>query len=109
MTLVTAFKPFGGASVNDSLDAERLRIESYLWFWIHDVLARCHGVKPKLIEPKVKAPLVSIVADNNFVVLSFVRTEKDPKDPAKTDTTTWFDMFRIEKDRIAEHWDGATK
>jgi predicted SnoaL-like aldol condensation-catalyzing enzyme len=24
-------------------------------------------------------------------------------------TSTWFDMFRIENGKIAEHWDPATK
>lgn len=24
-------------------------------------------------------------------------------------TTTWFDMFRIEEGKIAEHWDSALK
>jgi predicted SnoaL-like aldol condensation-catalyzing enzyme len=65
--------------------------------------------KPKPIEPKVKAPLISIVADGDFVVLSFVSEQADPKDPTKKYTTTWFDMFRIENGKIAEHWDPATK
>jgi predicted SnoaL-like aldol condensation-catalyzing enzyme len=33
----------------------------------------------------------------------------DAKDPAKKSTTTWFDMFRIENGKIAEHWDCAPK
>ncbi|MGC4045489.1 MAG: nuclear transport factor 2 family protein [Armatimonas sp.] len=66
-------------------------------------------VKPKPIEPKVKAPLVAILADGDHVMLSFVRTETDPKDPAQKYTTTWFDMFRIENGKIAEHWDCASK
>jgi len=33
----------------------------------------------------------------------------DPKGPAKKYTTTWFDMFRIENGKIAEHWDPALK
>lgn len=65
--------------------------------------------KPKPIEPKVKAPVVAIVAEGDRVVLSFVSAHKDPKDPAKTYTTTWFDMFRIEGGKIAEHWDPDTK
>lgn len=65
--------------------------------------------KPKPIEPRIKAPLVSIVADGDFVVLSFVSEQADPKDPTKKYTTTWFDMFRIENGKIAEHWDPATK
>lgn len=65
--------------------------------------------KPKPIEPKVKAPLVSIVAEGNLVVLSFVSERADPKDSTKKYTTTWFDMFRIENGKIAEHWDSADK
>ncbi|MGZ5236682.1 MAG: nuclear transport factor 2 family protein [Caldimonas sp.] len=65
--------------------------------------------KPKPIEPRIKAPLVAIVAEGDRVVLSFVRENTDPKDATKKYTTTWFDMFRIENGRIAEHWDPATK
>jgi predicted SnoaL-like aldol condensation-catalyzing enzyme len=65
--------------------------------------------KPKPIETKIKAPLVSIVAEGDYVVLSFVREVAEPADPAKKYTTTWFDMFRIENGKIAEHWDGAQK
>ncbi len=66
-------------------------------------------VKPKPIEAKVKAPLVAIMADGDLVVLSFVREAADPKDASKKYTTTWFDMFRIEAGKIAEHWDAAPK
>ena len=64
---------------------------------------------PKPIEAKVKAPLVAIIADGDLVVLSFARSGPDPKDPSKTFSTTWFDMFRIENGKIAEHWDPDTK
>jgi predicted SnoaL-like aldol condensation-catalyzing enzyme len=65
--------------------------------------------KPKPIEAKVKAPLVAITAEGDLVVLSFVRELPDPKDSAKKYTTTWFDMFRIENGKIAEHWDAAPR
>ncbi len=65
--------------------------------------------KPVPIAPAVKASVVSIVAEGDYVVLSFVRDVVDPIDPAKKDTTTWFDMFRIEHGLIAEHWDCAQK
>lgn len=65
--------------------------------------------KPKAVEAKVKAPLVSIVAEGDYVILSFVREFADPADSTKKYTTTWFDMFRIEGGKIAEHWDGARK
>jgi len=66
-------------------------------------------IKPKPIEAKMKARLVSMVAEGDLVVLSFVSKHKDPKDAAKSYTTTWFDMFRIEDGKIAEHWDSAPK
>ena len=34
---------------------------------------------------------------------------KDPKDPAKTYTTTWFDTWRIVNGKADEHWDSALK
>lgn len=66
-------------------------------------------VKPQPIEAKVKAPLVAIVADGDLVVLSFVKEGVDPKDATKKFTTTWFDMFRLESGKIAEHWDPAVR
>jgi predicted SnoaL-like aldol condensation-catalyzing enzyme len=65
--------------------------------------------KPKPIEARVAAPLIAITAEGNFVILSFVREQPDPKDPGKKYTTTWFDMFRLENGKIAEHWDPAVK
>lgn len=65
--------------------------------------------KPKPISPRVKAPLVSIVAEGDLVVLSFVREYPDPQDSSKKYTTTWFDILRIENGKLAEHWDSALK
>lgn len=67
------------------------------------------NVTPKPIEARVKAPLVAIVAEGDLVVLAFVREAADAKNPAQKYTTTWFDMFRVEGGKIAEHWDPATK
>jgi predicted SnoaL-like aldol condensation-catalyzing enzyme len=49
--------------------------------------------------------LVTLVAERDLVVLAFRREYPDPRDPGETYTTTWFDMFRIEDGKIAEHWD----
>jgi len=67
------------------------------------------NVKPRDVEPRVKAPLVAVLADGDLVVLVFAREMPDPQDAGKKYTTTWFDMFRIERGKIAEHWDPATK
>jgi predicted SnoaL-like aldol condensation-catalyzing enzyme len=66
-------------------------------------------VKPVAIEARIKAPLVALTAEGDLVTLAFVRESDDPSAPGKKYTTTWFDMFRIENGRIAEHWDPATK
>ena len=65
--------------------------------------------KPKAVQPRIAAPLVSIVAERDLVILSFVQPTRDPKDASKASTTTWFDMFRIENGKIAEHWDCAPR
>ena len=67
------------------------------------------NVAPQPIDSRIKAPLIAILAEGDLVVLAFVREAADPKDPTKKYTTTWFDMFRIEDGKIAEHWDAATK
>ena len=65
--------------------------------------------KPAPVEARIKAPLVAIVAEGDYVVLSFAREYADPKDASRKYSTTWFDMFRIENGKIAEHWDPAQK
>ena len=65
--------------------------------------------KPQTIVNKITMPLVSITAEGDLVILTFVSELKDPDDATKNYTTTWFDMFRIENGKIAEHWDGMQK
>lgn len=65
--------------------------------------------QPQPVVDSIRSPLIAIVAEDNLVVLIFKRELPDPKDPAKKYTTSGFDMFRIEGDQIAEHWDGETK
>ena len=65
--------------------------------------------KPAPSAAAVKAPIVSIVAERDLVILGFVQEHVDPADPGRKYTTTWFDMFRIADGRIVEHWDPATR
>ncbi|WP_295798980.1 nuclear transport factor 2 family protein [Mucilaginibacter sp.] len=65
--------------------------------------------QPKPIVDTIKAPIVAIVAEGDLVVISFAGKFPDPADSTKTYTSTWFDMFRIENGKLAEHWDGAQK
>lgn len=53
------------------------------------------------------APLVALVAQGDLVVLVTALEHPDPRHPGAIYTSTWFDMFRIENGRIAEHWDAA--
>lgn len=64
---------------------------------------------PQPVAALIKAPVVSIIAERDLVMLAFVREQPDPTRPGQTYTTTWFDLFRIEAGRIAEHWDSALK
>jgi predicted SnoaL-like aldol condensation-catalyzing enzyme len=55
-----------------------------------------------------KTKVVSVTAENDLVVVAFVREYPDPRDPGKSYTTTWFDMWRIKDGKADEHWDPAT-
>ena len=67
------------------------------------------GGQPQPIVDSIRSPLIAIVAEGNLVVLVFTREFPDPKDPSKKYSTSGFDMFRIDGDKIAEHWDGERK
>jgi predicted SnoaL-like aldol condensation-catalyzing enzyme len=66
-------------------------------------------VQPKPIEKKLKSPIVSVSAEGDLVSVAWPREYKDPKNPSKTYTTTWFDMWRIKDGKADEHWDSAMK
>lgn len=62
---------------------------------------------PLPIEPAIKRGLISVIAEGDLVMLNFVQDNKDSKgQPYKT---TWFDAFRVQDGKIAEHWDPALK
>jgi predicted SnoaL-like aldol condensation-catalyzing enzyme len=66
--------------------------------------------KPTPIPDKlVKTKIVSVTAEGDMVSVATPREYKDPKDPSKTYTTTWFDMWRMVNGKAAEHWDSAMK
>jgi predicted SnoaL-like aldol condensation-catalyzing enzyme len=72
-----------------------------------DFFSKLSGPRP--IEDRVKAPIVAMLADGDYVMLAFAHENPDPKDPSRRYTTTWFDLFRLENGKIAEHWDGAMR
>jgi len=70
---------------------------------------RSFGEAPKRpVQPTIDG-LVSIVAEDDLVVLALRRTLPDLAEEGQTYTTTWFEMLRIENGKIAEHWDFGTK
>ncbi len=73
-------------------------------------VTRFFGNSPsRPIPEKMKTKIVSVTAEGDLVVVALVREYKDPKDPAKMYTTTWFDMWRIQDGKADEHWDCAMK
>ena len=61
---------------------------------------------PKPVEPRMKMPIISIVAERDIVMVSTVRKVRDRANHDHIYYITWFDVFRIDDHGlIAEHWD----
>jgi predicted SnoaL-like aldol condensation-catalyzing enzyme len=60
---------------------------------------------PAKLDP---APMVS-GAKGDYVWFIMEREDKDPRDPSKTYHYNTFDVYRMEKGKIQEHWDSAQK
>ncbi|MDC0598855.1 nuclear transport factor 2 family protein [Gammaproteobacteria bacterium] len=65
------------------------------------------GSLPKQEVQDTIPDLAHIMAEGDFVTLAF-RREMPRPGSTDTYTTTWFDMFRIEDGKLAEHWDYGT-
>lgn len=59
------------------------------------------------ILERLELPLIQLIAERDYVMTSFVRPEKDAE--GETYYSTWFDLYRIEDGKIAEHWDPMLK
>jgi predicted SnoaL-like aldol condensation-catalyzing enzyme len=66
-------------------------------------------VHPSAIPDKLGTKIVSVVAEGDYVIVTQPRQGKDSKDPSKTYSTTWFDMWRFVDGKADEHWDPATR
>lgn len=61
---------------------------------------------PKPVADRIKAPVISIIAERDIVMVSTVRKVRDREKPDHIYYMTWFDVFRIDDHGlIAEHWD----
>ena len=59
------------------------------------------------MQPSEDPPM--FVHEGDRIVMILPRDLPDPHDPSKTYRTYWFDMWRIEDGKLAEHWDAALK
>jgi predicted SnoaL-like aldol condensation-catalyzing enzyme len=55
-----------------------------------------------------RTKIVSVVAEGDRVVVGVLREMPNPREPGKTYTTTWFDMWRFKDGKADEHWDFGT-
>jgi len=59
------------------------------------------------MRPAPEPPV--LVAEGDKVVMMISRDVPDPDRPGQTYRAYWFDMWRVENGRLAEHWDAVTK
>jgi predicted SnoaL-like aldol condensation-catalyzing enzyme len=72
-----------------------------------NLAAFLRGSRPaRPVEETLTLPLVNIIAERDIVMLLFQRREKDERGEY---LTSWFDVFRIEDGKVAEHWDPALR
>jgi predicted SnoaL-like aldol condensation-catalyzing enzyme len=57
--------------------------------------------------PHPKKTLIHAVAQGDLVVLTWVRDAPDPANPGAVIRRNYFDMFRVERGLVVEHWDDA--
>jgi predicted SnoaL-like aldol condensation-catalyzing enzyme len=72
---------------------------------VQDYIRKTRPERP--ILDRLELPLIQLIAEGDYVMTSFVRPEKDAQ--GETYYSTWFDLYRIENGKIAEHWDPMLK
>ena len=63
--------------------------------------------RPTPIPTKMKTKVVAVVAQGDLVIVVTPWEITDPRDPSRTYTTSWFDMWRFKDGKAVEHWDNA--
>ncbi len=61
------------------------------------------------LEPRFTFPVVALLAEGDLVMVATVTYAPDPERPGHKYAGTHFDLFRIERGKIAEHWDSVRK
>ena len=64
--------------------------------------------QPLPIPARMQTKVVAVQAEGDYVTVSYVKDVRNAADPAKSYTTTWFDMWRFENGKADEHWDPMT-
>jgi predicted SnoaL-like aldol condensation-catalyzing enzyme len=59
------------------------------------------------MRPSPEPPV--LIAEGDLVVQMIARDLPDPDKPGETYRSYWFDLWRVEDGRLAEHWDAAPK
>ena len=72
---------------------------------VQDYIRKTRPHRP--IKDTLELPLINLIAEGDNVMTAFVRPEKDAM--GATYYSTWFDLYRIEDGKIAEHWDPMLK
>ena len=72
---------------------------------VQDYIRNTRPERP--IADTLELPLIHLMAEGDHVTTAFVRPEKDAA--GETYYSTWFDLYRIEQGKIAEHWDPMLK
>jgi predicted SnoaL-like aldol condensation-catalyzing enzyme len=72
---------------------------------VQDYVRKTRPERP--LKDKLELPLINLIAEGDHVMTAFVRPEKDAS--GATYYSTWFDLYRIEDGKIAEHWDPMLK
>jgi predicted SnoaL-like aldol condensation-catalyzing enzyme len=72
-----------------------------------EYIRKTRPVRP--IPATIGFPVISIVAEGDMVLVASVEYNADPEKPGTKYATTHFDLYRIEKGLIAEHWDNVQK
>ena len=75
---------------------------------VMNAFSRGRGPQPIPDKNNWRTKVVSVVAEGDYVTVAFVREMPDPREPGKTYTTTWFDMWRFVDGKADEHWDYGT-
>lgn len=72
---------------------------------VQDYIRKTRPERP--LEDRLNLPLINLIAEGDYVMTAFLRPEKDAN--GETYYSTWFDLYRIEDGKIAEHWDPMLK